>query len=244
MVKFFRRVVLWLFVLVVVLFFARNWLARHIVQTAVKQVTGLPLQVASVHVDLMRSQLDVRGIRLQNPPDFPETRFVDMPRLSVNYSLPSLLTGRKHVRKIHIEIDQLVLVKNQRGESNVQKLRGVRSGEATSQASYRLDELRVRIGKVIIKDYSRARPTERTIVLNLDRTYRNITEQTSITRLVLVTMLGPVPLPEFGISTAHLLRGLESVTDAAGKTVSFATETFEQAGRSVVDTLKKLAPGN
>lgn len=226
-----------------IVFFARNWLARHAVQTAVKQVTGFPLTIASVNLDLFRSHLDVRGVRLENPSDFPDRLFVEMPHLYVDYTLGSLLTGRNHVREMQIHIDHLVLVKNAKGESNVQRLRGITSSDSPSRATYRLDQLRVRVGKVTIKDYTRARPTERTLTLNLDRTYRNITDQTSITRLVLMTMLGPIPLPEFGIRPAELSRGLESVTDAAGKALGTAAETLEGAGRGVVDTLKKLAPG-
>lgn len=221
----------------------RNWLARQVVQTAVTHATGFPLHIDSVQFDPFRSQVHARGIRLQNPPDFPEPLFVDMPQLYVDYTLPSLLSGGNHVRELHIHIDHLNLVKTTNGQSNVQQLRGVSSSESPARTRYRLDTLRIQVGKVTIKDYSRARPTERTITLNLDRTYRNITDQTSVTRLVLMSMLGPIPLPEFGVNTADLKRGLESVTDAAGQALGTAADALGEAGRGVVDTLKKVVPG-
>ena len=60
--------------------------------------------------------------------------------------------------------------------------------------------MRIHVGTVTIKDYSRPKPTERDIKLNLDRTYNNITDSTDISRLVLLTVMGQVHLPDIGIN--------------------------------------------
>ena len=104
-----------LVVLMVVLFFARNFIARESVEFGAKKMTGFPLEIGSVNVGVFSSQVDVRDLKLMNPPEFQEKMFVDMPELYINYRLHSMLSGAPHINDMLINIKQLVIVKNGQG---------------------------------------------------------------------------------------------------------------------------------
>jgi hypothetical protein len=212
-----------LVLLVVVLFFARNFIARESVEYGAKKLTGFPLEIGSVNVGVFSSKVDVHDLKLMNPPEYQEKMFVDMPELYVDYRLRSMLSGAPHINDMLINIKQLVIVKTAKGESNAMKLKGVVSGGSPkSSAKYQVDQLRVQIGTVTIKDYSHARPSERTLTLNLHRTYNNISDSTDITRLVLLTIAGSIPLPDIGIKPEDLKKNLSDATTEAGKALKGA----------------------
>jgi hypothetical protein len=224
-----------LVVLVVVLFLARDVIARKSVEYGVKKITGFPLTIGSVNLELFSSKVDVHDLKLMNPPEFQEKMFVDMPELYVDYRLPSMFSGVPHVNDMLINIKQLVIVKN-KTDSNVQKLKGVVSpAGSTSSTKYAVDKLRVHVGTVTIKDYSRPKPSERDIKLNLDRTYDNITDSTDISRLVLLTVLGNVHLPDIGINANDLKKNLTNVTNQAGQALQGAADSIG----GLLDNLQK-----
>jgi hypothetical protein len=215
------------------LFLARNLIARKAVELGASTVTGFPLEIGAVNLGLLRSRVEARDIRLRNRGEFEEPLFVDMPRLQIDYRLGSVLAGAPHIREMTVEIRDLLIVKNARGESNTAKLRGVLSSGGGS-TRYTIDVLHLKFnGKVIVKDHSAPRPTERTFPLNVNVTYHNITEATPITRLALQTVAAQTRVPDLGVKPEELRKGLDTVAGAA-----------LDAGRGALDTLKQfVAPG-
>src|SRR5229473_2066649 len=149
---------------IVGLVLARNVIARRSVEIGAKRMTGFPLEIGAVDVGLFNGQLDVRDLKLMNPPEFQEKMFVDLPRFFIDYRLGSMLSGAPHINDMQININQLVVVKIAGGETNVQKLKGVVSSggsgsgssggaakpESASKTKYRVDQVRIHIGKVIM----------------------------------------------------------------------------------------------
>src|SRR5580698_1247616 len=190
MKKLLGGIVVAVIALVAVAFFARNLIARASVEYGAKKITGFPLTIGSVDLEVFSSKVDVHDLKLMNPSEFTEPMFVDMPELYVNYRLRSMISGAPHVNDMLINIKQLVIVKT-KTDSNVQKLKGVVSGGGGS-TKYAVDKLRIHIGTVTVKDFSRPKPYEHSVPLNIDATYNNITDSTDITRLILLTVMGQV----------------------------------------------------
>ena len=237
MKKLLWKILAVLAVLLVILFLARNFIARVSVEIGAKKITGFPLKIGSVDVGLFSSKVDVRNLKLMNPPEFQEKMFVDMPQLYIDYRLRSMLSGAPHINDMLINIKQLVVVKTDKGDSNAMKLKGVVfSGKSSSK--YTVDKLRIHVGTVTVKDYSRPKATERNISLNIDATYSNITDSTDITRLVLLTVMSQVKLPDIGIKPDDLKKGLGDVTNQAGQALKGATD----AVGGLFDNLKKSLP--
>ena len=226
-----------LILLLVVLFLSRNVIARVSVEIGAKKITGFPLKIGSVDVGLFSSKVDVRNLTLMNPPEFQEKMFVDMPQLFIDYRLHSMLSGAPHINDMLINIKQLVVVKTDKGDSNAMKLKGVVfSGKSSSK--YTIDKLRIHIGTVTLKDYSHPKPTEHNTPLDIDVTYANITDSTDITRLILLTVMSQVKLPDIGIKPDDLKKGLSSVTNQAGQVLKGVTEQT----KGLFDNLKKSLP--
>jgi hypothetical protein len=229
-------------ILLVVLFLARNFIARVSVEYGAKKLTGFPLEIGSVDVGLFSSKVDVHNLKLMNPPEYQEKMFVDMPELYVDYRLRSMFSGAPHINDMLINIKQLVVVKTDKGDSNAMKLKGVvTSGGGSSK--YTIDKLRIHIGTVTLKDYSHPKPTEHNTPLNIDVTYPNITDSTDITRLILLTVMSQVKLPDIGIRPDDLKKGLSNVTNQAGVVLKGASDAvgglFDGIKKSVSQPDKK-----
>lgn len=243
MKKLLLKILAVLVLLLVVLFVARNVIARKSVEIGAKKITGFPLEIGSVDLGLFSSKVEVHDVKLMNPSGFQEKMFVDMPQLYVDYRLGSMLSGAPHINDMLINIKQLVVVRNEKGDSNAMKLKGVVSSGGSSSTKYRVDKLRIHVGTVTLKDHSRAGLGDRNYPLNIDATYINITDSTDITRLVLLTVMSRVNLPDIGISTEDLKKNLGNVTGSAGKTLENVSKTAEEAGKGLFDTIKKAVPG-
>ena len=243
MKKLLWKILAVLVLLLVVLFLARNIIARKSVEIGAKKITGFPLEIGSIDLGLFSGKLDVHDVKLMNPSEFQEKMFVDMPQLYVDYRLGSMFSGAPHINDMLINIKQLVVVKNEKGDSNAMKLKGVVSSGGSSSTKYRVDKLRIHVGTVTLKDHSRMGLGDRNYPLNIDATYNNITDSTDITRLVLLTVMSRVKLPDIGISTEDLKKNLGNVTGAAGKALENVSKTAEEAGKGLFDTIKKAVPG-
>ena len=228
--------------LMVGLFLARNSIARLSVEYGAKKITGFPLTIGSIDLGLFSSKVDVHDLKLMNPSEYSEKTFVDMPQLYIDYRLGSMFSGAPHVNEMRINIKQLMVVKNDKGETNAQKLKSVVSS-GKSSSKYYVDSLHIHVGTVTIKDFSHPKPTERNVTLNIDATYKNISDSTDITRLVLLTVMSQVHLPDIGINTEDLKKNLGDVTNQAGKALQGAADTvgglFEGIKKSVEQPNKK-----
>lgn len=230
--KFLTRVVLVFVVLLVILFLARNFIARKAVEVGVTKLTGFPLQIGSVNVSLFSGKLEVQNLKLINPPEFHGGIFVDMPDFKVDYRTLSMLSGAPHVNEVVVNVEQVVLVKNEKGESNDKVLQAKVSPPAKAtpketekpkdgkKAKYQVDLVQVHMGTIIKRSYANGRPSDTKLTLNRDTEIKNVTESSSITALVMQVMLGQV-----GEVAGDLVKGVGST------------------GKGLFDTIKKAVPG-
>lgn len=251
MKKLLMRLAILLVGVLVILFLARNLIARKSVEVGVKTVTGFPLEIESVHISPGFGRLEVKGLHLMNPSEFSEETFIQMPEFTVDYQVGSMISGSPHINEMVLSVDQLNVVKNADGISNVQKLKGIASGDQTeepagekSELKYQVDVLRIHIGTVTVKDFSKGeQPSVRSYALNIDATYENINDPSDISRLILITVMSKVGLPNIGVDMGDLTKGLGNVTGAAGEVLQGGAETIGKTGKGLFDTIKKAVPG-
>jgi uncharacterized protein involved in outer membrane biogenesis len=241
-----KKILRWVLIViafgVIVLFFARNLIVRKAVEVGVKQVTGFPLEIGALDIGVFSGRLGVSDLKLMNPPEFNEPLFVDMPVFKVDYSTFSMLSGAPHIKELVVNVNEVVVVKNQKGQTNANVIQeklsppttsqtgGAQKPAATKKAQYRVDLIRVHIGTVIIKDFSKSTPTERKMVLNRDVTFKDVNESTSISALVMSTILGPL-----GDVAGDLVKGV-------GGALKGTTQNLEKAGQGLFNDLKKAVP--
>jgi len=157
----------------------RQIIARKLVETVFAQTTGFPIEIGSVQVSLWHNRFAADDIRLFNPSAFDERLFADIPHLYIEYQFGSLLRGRgpPHLTRADLHIRQLAVVTDSEGHSNIQQLRGAPS-------PFQIDTLNLRMGSITTKDHRTSQKKVRTRDLNMAVTFRHVTEQTDINRLI------------------------------------------------------------
>lgn len=236
MIKLLFRLVLFVILLVVGVVLGRNFIVRKAVEIGVTHKTGFPLTVGSANLNLLTGKLELRNVKLMNPSEFPDNRFIDFSLLQVDYDTLSMTGDRVHVREMVVRIDELVVVKNAKGEANYEKLKAKLSGgndkpsPATSgsaapvekKKSYCVDLLRVYMGTVVYKDCSKAKPTERKVKLNNEVTYKNVTDATSMSDLIM-----KIVFDQASGTVNNLLKNIGSFADQVQKIGKSVSEFFK-----------------
>jgi len=221
---------------------ARHIIAHKAVEMGVYKVTGFPLHIGSLRLSPLHSRLEAARVKLLNPPEFVDRVFVDVQRLYVDYEFGSLLRRQPHLTRLDLQIQKMVIVKNADGRSNIQQLSGVASREEDAPSTpFRIDTLHLEIGVITIKDYSGREPKERSLTLNINETFYNITESTDINRLVLLTVMKNVGLSDFGIQAEILRRGLGEVQSSGGQLLTKTTDFVKKTGNKLANVVKQVA---
>jgi hypothetical protein len=231
---------------VVLAFVYRNTLLRRGIETAVTRVTGFPLEIATFDAELLSARVALGGLRLRNPPDFEDPRCLDVPKVVVDMDLESLFGSDIHVQDIDLHVREVVVVKNARGETSLDRLKALGGGgerkpedpppEAKRKADaekgkepplkWRCDRLRLRVGKVRYLDYTDLRkdgsPKQETWDLDVDEEFRDLTEPEQVVKILVLEILKGTPLRLVNASVDSLLDGLGGVSNKAGKLLSGA----------------------
>ena len=209
----------------------RNVLVRKGLEVAVAEATGFPLSVGSLDLGLFRTRVEVGDLRLSNPGGFEDPRCLRAPRLVADVDVGSLFTDSFHAEEIVLDVAEVVVVKNARGETNLDRLAALGDGGKGDPAGdgrrgkgkprkWRCDRLHLKVGKVVLLDYSKAKggkPREDSWDLGIDETFRDIDGPGKIARLLVLRILEKAPLRLVNVSAASLREGLGGVVDAAGR---------------------------
>ena len=184
MTKLISKALVLFVVIFVVLAFSKNMIAKAVLENGVRFVTGLALDIRHFDMNLSKTSVDVKDLTLLNPRNFPDRVMVNAPKIYVDYNLSDFLKGNVHLEELRIHLKELVVVKNEKGELNLNSLKAVEASgthqepqekEKGKGPKIQIDLLELKIGKVIYKDYSKAKqPFVKEFNINLDQKYRNI----------------------------------------------------------------------
>lgn len=224
-------------VIVLALVMARNVLIREGVGRSVRNNTGLPLRIEFLYWNLRTGWISARKITLLNPPHFEDRLFAEVQELYVELDWMSLFRRETHIKNLLLNIDRIEIVKDTNGNSNAAHLKGTRSGNEVA-AKYRIDNARLILSTVTVKDYSSGKLVEKTYPLNIDATYRNITDATDINRLILYSVLKNVPL-NINLTVEQLAKGLGRLITLPAEILKGTAEVLENTGKGLIDTIKK-----
>ena len=225
-------------------FLCKGALAKAALSAGVRAVTGLRLEIRRMAVGVWKPRVMVEELRLFNPRGFVDPVMVDLPELTVDYDLGAFLRGHTHLRQLDLYLKELVVVKNEKGQLNLDSLTSVQQAHAqrgqrkakpqpTTTVTFEIDELHLRIGKVIYKDYSRGgSPMIQEFSVNIDEHYSHVTDPTALGSLIVTRAL-------FKTTVAHLAQlDLSDLNHLLEKSVDTAGDATTEA----VDLLKKILP--
>lgn len=219
----------------------RNSLAKMALVGAMKSLANLDAEVKGIEVGLRNTDLAVQEFKLHNPAGYSDLIMMDMPEFYIDFALRDILKGTIHLKEIRLNLKEFTVVKNQKGELNLNVFKSVQEGskkeekpaqekESASRTHLQIDLLKLKIGKVIFKDYSEGgEPSVKEFDISIDKEYQNITDPKALSSLILseaLTKTTIARLANFDLdSLTKDAKGLaKSVTSEASKTVKKATE--------------------
>lgn len=242
-------IVITIIVAVVVLSFFKDVIIKTSVEKGVEMVTGLQLRVSSFRVGIINTLVGIRNLRLYNPKGYQDKIMLDMPEIYVDYDLPAIVQGNVHLNEMRINMSEFMVVKNEKGELNLDALKVVQAekegkkpqekdkGKA-EMPEIRIDELELKIGKVVYKDYSGGgKPSVKEFKVNLNERYENITDPYKLVSLIVVKALMNTTIANL---TNFDLGGLQgTVSDTLATAQKAAMEAVGQAQQVVGQTAKQ-----
>jgi len=170
---------------------------KNTITIATSQVTGAPATINNFSMSIIKQTVAIKDFKLYNPPGFPREVLVDIPTIRVALVLGDILKKKIHFKKIEIALKELVIIKDEDGKLNVDALKVAEEPQkpkeetaqkqAAEQMPIQIDVLKLTIGKIIYKDYSKGK-TPKVEVYDLggkEKTYQNITSAQQLVALIL-----------------------------------------------------------
>ncbi|MDD5450156.1 MAG: hypothetical protein PHO42_06160 [Candidatus Omnitrophica bacterium] len=237
------KILIIILAVIVLLAFTKDLLIKVAIERGAQMVTGLPLRIQHFRAGVINTLIDMKGFMLSNPASFKDRVMLDAPEIYVRYDLLSIIKGTMHLPEVRIDIKEFVVVKNEKGELNLDALKTVqakKTGKKPEQAAkapkMQIDILQLKIGKAVYKDYSGGgEPVVREFVININEKYTNITDPNTLVSLIVfktlvntsISGLANFDLKELqGIASGTLKNAQKLVGDVAGE----ANKAFEGAG--------------
>lgn len=250
-------------VVLVALSAGKNLIAKAAVESGVGFMTGLNLNMRELNISFLNTAFRIRDMKLFNPNGYQDKIMLSMPEIYVDFELQPLFTGKVHLAEVRIHLKEFVVEKNKNGELNLDSLKPVKAQKKETAArkskeakpaekgkapQMQVDSLKIRIEKVIYKDYSRGpKPFVQEFNMNLNESYSNITNPYSIVSLIVVKVLmntSIARLTNFDVGSLQ-----NSVSDTLASSQKIATdailkaqETFDTNAGQVAKELMEMAP--
>lgn len=252
--KLLKRILILVLVVIVGLAAARNVLIRKGAVKAIEVYTGFGLEFTSVNVGIFSPVVELRGVRLLNPADFPEETAFEIEEFYIEYDPSSLLSDRLVIRELVLDIPLAVVVRKVDGESNVERLAdsgrkksGKRrhekeeprdepgGGKAEKSApSIVIEEMTVKLGTLEIHKYKpdRSEPRVEKYELNTKQTFHDVT---SLKRVMDQLMIN--------VAADELSKGLKDLAEEnedSLEKIGLKKEDVEKVGEKLKGFLKGL----
>ncbi|MFA5068756.1 MAG: hypothetical protein WC300_05200 [Candidatus Omnitrophota bacterium] len=233
----------------------KDIVAKVAVERVFALVTGLQLRMSSLNVGVAKSAVAINGLTLYNPRIFEERIMLDMPDMYVHYNLPAIFKGKVYMYDMKLDLKEFIIVKNKNGKLNLDSLKSVKAQRAGGKAQdadrarpidMRIDNLELRIGKVIYKDYSAgAKPYIREFNINVNEKYTDIKDPYALVSLIVAKALMNTTIASLANFDLNGLSGrLSGVASKAGRlateTAGKATKIAGQTGKAVSDVAGKF----
>lgn len=224
---------------------ARNAIIKFVIERGVKATTGVRLSIKKMDIGLTNAAVDIRGLKLHNPWGFHEDVMVSIPQVAVDVKARDLLKNRVHLEAVILRVDEFIVIKNEKGEVNINALKPIKEGQSAGQEQQadraagkapkvQIDYLEYSIGKLIYKDYTQQPPKVQEFDLNVTRKYSNVTNPQFIASVIIADTITRT-------AVARLANvDMSGVTSVVSDTLRSGADSVGGAAQGVADSLRKL----
>jgi len=228
-----KKIWMFLSVLVVVLLVGvmlKDQIIKNVVKVGVAKVTGAPVAIDNFSLGVLNQSVRIEGLRIYHPKGFPQGILLDIPVVQVDYDIAALLTGKIHLKKIELNINEVGVVRNKEGVLNVDALTAVQEAKkekpkeapqketakepakkAPAKAmDLQIDELKLSVGKVVYGVYpAQGEPAVSVFDVGIkDKIYKNITSPQQLVVLILSEPMKATTIKGAGIYGAATVLGM------------------------------------
>lgn len=237
----------------IALFLGKNVLIKTSVSAGVKAMTGLTLSIGSMNVGVFKSLIGINELRLHNPPGYQDELMVNIPEIYVDYDLGSFIGGKAHLEEIRLNLKEFLVVKNEAGELNLNALKVVKGKEEekagegqkgeTKMPELQIDVLKLKISRVIYKDYSKGTPPKvKEFNVNVDEQYENITDPYAFGRLIVIKALSKTTIASLANFDVEKLKAevAGAVKERVEETVKETTEKVQEAADRALEAQRGI----
>lgn len=189
LIKWVFRTTLVVGLLLAALLLLRNLITRFVIEYRVAQWTGLETLVGSANLELTRSRLILRDVRVKNPAGVGNRPFLEIPVMVVEYDAEALLFRQVRLRQVAAEISEINIMRRDAGHSTQAvleaRLMEAARPEATPFGPFTfvgLDRLQLAVGKFSYLDYYQMQQSRELELGMTNATGSNIASLASLTR--------------------------------------------------------------
>ncbi|MDD5634130.1 MAG: AsmA family protein [Candidatus Omnitrophica bacterium] len=206
MIKKLVYVVITILMVFLVLYVFKETIIKTIVGKEAEQITGLKLHMSEIEAEITKPVIEMKKLKLYNPKGFKDRVMIDIPEVYIDYDLKALLKKKVYLNELVVTIKEFTVIKNADGEMNLGFLKITRE-DASEEASvkpviFNVNKLRLKVEKVVYKDYSSEEAKITEFNVGVDEVYRDIANGTVLARIIVEKSLEKtsVPWPEtFGL---------------------------------------------
>ena len=247
-------------ILLVVLSLAigKNLIAQAVIENGVRILTGLPLKMGRFDFSLLKTNVGIWDLKLYNPAGYPDKVMVQVPEIYIDYDLAALLRGAAHFEEIRIHLKEFVVIKNDKGELNLNSLKALQAsqgakkpavdarpepGKKAKASKMQIGRLSLQMEKVIYKDYSKSgEPSTREFNLNVNEQYQDIKNLNFVVGIIVLKMMLHTPLANLtNFDVAGLKANVSEALTSASKLADEATAKASAAVEEATQAARELA---
>ncbi len=197
--KFIKKLLFVIVILIVLIVIGRNIIVRYGAPLGAR-VVGIKMSLGKVNIGLTDALIGIKDIQVKNPKGFPKGNMVEIKEIYIDPVVAGFLKDKIHLVEIRFDLDNLVIIKNEKGEFNFNKLTQAKKkqdGEPdeeepaekdekkSKKKEFQIDLMKLRLGTVVYKDYSDGpEPKITTFKINLDEEYEDITNPAMIGSII------------------------------------------------------------
>lgn len=214
---------------------AKNVIAQLAIINGVKKITGLDLEVRGVNVGIVKTFLSLNDLKILNPGGFSEKVMADFPEIYAYYNFGDFFKGKAHFEELRLNLKELIVLKNERNQVNIESLKALLPQTRGEHLQFQIDNLNLKIDKIIYKDFAAGKPQTREFNINVNENFKNINDPKSLVNLILVRALSKTNIPS--LADINLTELKQQASKAlSGQAESVVGELKEKAA----ETLKKI----
>jgi uncharacterized protein involved in outer membrane biogenesis len=184
-----------------------RWLGAMVSQ-GISSVTGLEVKITRLSVNVFEGKVTVHQLEVLNPAGFPEPRMALIPEISVDLNWLGLLERRIHLTRLILNLEELNIVKNAEGVSNLSLLKSVqpeserpKEEKPSEPWAVLMDEFILTFRKVSFVDVRPEGPKRVEVDMRIvNQKFRNIDNFNMLVQIIVMKVLYNQTLGRLGLN--------------------------------------------